>query len=204
VTGIVYASLTNNATRKEEQVDAANPRPANVHGHIVAMIPPGGSGKDADHAADVFTWTIPILGGDPAKPEDGAKYHPGVSADGWLSSPDNVAFDARGRLWIGTDTGRNWSKYSIADGLFACDTAGPGAWLTRRLFACPLGSELCGPDFTPDNRTLFVSVQHPGTDGIPGSSFDTPATRWPDFKDDMPVRPAVVAITRQGGGKIAV
>ncbi len=202
VTGIVYAMLTNNAARKEEEVDAVNPRASNVHGHIVAMIPPGGSGKDADHAADVFTWTIPILGGDPAKPEDGAKYHPGVSADGWLSAPDNVAFDARGRLWIGTDTGRNWSKYSIADGLFACDTAGPGAWLTRRLFACPLGSELCGPEFTPDNRTLFVSVQHPGTDGLPGSSFDTPATRWPDFRDDMPPRPSVVVITREDGGEI--
>jgi secreted PhoX family phosphatase len=47
-----------------------------------------------------------------------------------------------------------------------------------------------------------VSVQHPGTDGIPGSSFDTPATRWPDFRDDMPPRPSVVVITREDGGEI--
>lgn len=200
VTGVVYAALTNNAARKEK--DAANPRAPNVHGHIVAMVPPGGSGKDADHAAGVFTWTIPILAGDPSKPEHGAHYHPDVSPNGWFSAPDNVAFDLKGRLWIATDTGSNWSKYNVPDGLFACDVDGPAAYLTRRFFTCPLGAEMCGPEFTPDNRTLFVAVQHPGADGVPGSSFDTPATRWPDFKDGMPPRPSIVVITKEDGGEI--
>ncbi|TXL72324.1 PhoX family phosphatase [Vineibacter terrae] len=202
VTGVVYAALTNNAERKDSEINPANPRAANVHGHILAMMPPGGRGKDADHAADVFTWTIPILAGDPSKPEQGAKYHPGTSPGGWFSAPDNVAFDSQGRLWIATDTGSNWSKYGIPDGLFACDVDGPAAYLTRRFFACPLGAEMCGPEFTPDNKTLFVAVQHPGVDGLPGSSFDTPATRWPDFKDDMPPRPSVVVITKEDGGMI--
>jgi len=202
VTGVVYAALTNNVERKDGDTNPANPRAANIHGHILAMVPPGGRGKDADHTADVFTWTIPILAGDPSKPDQGAKYHPGVSPDGWFSSPDNVAFDAKGRLWIATDTGNNWSKYGIPDGLFACDVDGPAAYLTRRFFACPMGAEMCGPEFTPDNKTLFVAVQHPGTDGVPGSSFDTPATRWPDFKDDMPPRPSVVVITKEDGGEI--
>lgn len=203
VTGVVYVALTNNAARKADKTDPANPRAANLHGHILAMIPPGGRGKQADHAADVFTWTIPILAGDPAKPDQGARYHPDVSADGWFSSPDNVAFDAKGRLWIATDTGANWAKYGIPDGLFACDVEGPAAYLTRRFFACPMGGEMCGPEFTPDNTTLFVAVQHPGVDGLPQSSFDTPATRWPDFKDDMPPRPSVVAITKNDGGEIS-
>lgn len=34
------------------------------------------------------------------------------------------------------------------------------------------------------------------------SYYEDLSTRWPDFRDDMPVRPAVVAITKQGGGKI--
>jgi hypothetical protein len=202
VTGIVYAALTNNSRRKTEEKDAANPRGPNLHGHILAMMPPGGRGRDADHAADTFTWTIPILAGNPGKPEDGAKYHPDVSSDGWFSSPDNVAFDAQGRLWIATDTGANWAKYGTADGLFACDVDGQAAYLTRRLFACPMGAEMCGPEFTPDFKTLFVAVQHPGIDGLPNSTFDAPATRWPDFKDGMPPRPSVVVITKEDGGVI--
>ncbi len=58
-------------------------------------------------------------------------------------------------------------------------------------------------------ETFFVAVQHPGEadDDDPAAtpaSFEHPTTRWPDFKPDMPPRSAVVAITRKGGGKIAV
>lgn len=34
------------------------------------------------------------------------------------------------------------------------------------------------------------------------SYYEDLSTHWPDFRDDMPVRPAVVAITRQGCGRI--
>jgi len=45
-------------------------------------------------------------------------------------------------------------------------------------------------------------VQHPAADGVKGSTYETPATRWPDFKPGTPPRPSVVAITRQDGGEI--
>ena len=66
------------------------------------------------------------------------------------------------------------------------------------------------PLISPDGSTLFLAVQHPAADGTKAyapfgkdSSFDRPATRWPDFKDNMPARPAVIVVTRKGGGPIA-
>lgn len=200
VTGAVYVMLTNNTKRKSDQVDAVNPRAKNRHGHILEMIPPGaenGNGADADHAALTFRWEIPLLAGDPRNGADGSKYHPDVSANGWLSTPDNCAFDSRGRLWIATDGA---PKSGIADGVWATDVAGDGRMLTRRFFAAPRGAELCGPEFTPDDRTFFGAVQHPADEK--NSTFASPSTRWPDFHDSMPPRPSVVVVTKNDGGVI--
>ena len=197
VNGGVYMALTNNTSRKQDRLDTANPRAGNKHGHIVEMLPPG-FGKEADHTAATYKWNILLLAGNPAADADQARYNEGVSADGWLSCPDNVAFDSKGRLWIATDGAPSAAK--VADGIYACDVAGSGRALTRHFLRVPRGAEMCGPEFTPDDRTFFVAVQHPAEE--PGSSFDTPSTRWPDFKPNMPPRPSVVAVTKRGGGVV--
>ena len=61
----------------------------------------------------------------------------------------------------------------------------------RVFYRTPTGAEMCGPCFTPDNKTFFVAVQHPAADDDPTSTYDKPSTRWPDFVDGMPPRPAV-------------
>ncbi len=202
VSGVVFVPLTNNERRNAAQRDAANPRDKNMFGHILAMIPPGAPGTEVDHAAEVFRWEIPILAGDPAKADVGARYGGQLSPHGWFICPDNLAFDPRGRMWISTDSGNLGAQMKIADGLWACETSGPQAFVTRHFYSVPIGAEMCGPEFTPDGRTLFVAVQHPGADGVPNSSFDTPATRWPDFQDGQPPRSSVVAITKDDGGEI--
>lgn len=196
VTGTVYVMLTNNTRRKASQIDAVNPRAKNKHGHILEMIPPG-RGADADHASTSFRWEIPLLAGNPKNAADGAKYHPDVTAAGWLSTPDNCAFDTKGRLWIATDGA---PKSGVADGVWATDVEGSGRMLTKRFFAAPRGAEFCGPCFTPDDRTFFGAVQHPADEK--NSTFANPSTRWPDFKNDMPPRPSVVVVTRNDGGII--
>ncbi|WP_050930294.1 PhoX family protein [Aestuariivita boseongensis] len=204
--GTAYIMLTNNSRREPDQVDAANPRAESRFGHIIEI-----KEKDGNHSATEGTWSILVLCGDPTIADVGAQWHPETSESGWFASPDNCAIDADGRLWISTDQGRGWGRTGKSDGLYALETEGEMRGHSKLFFRCPVGGELCGPYFTPDSETLFLAVQHPGTDGTkdyPGferdSIFEDPATRWPDFDPAMPPRPSVVVITKTGGGKIAV
>ncbi len=198
-TGRAYLMLTKNKGRTETGVDAANPRGPNPHGHIIELLPPGPD-NGRDHLAGTFGWEILLLAGDPNADGHGAAYHPAISDAGWFVTPDNCAFDPDGRLWIATDQGGAHDKTGIPDGLYACDVDGEGRALTRFFFGGPRGAEMTGPEFTPDGRTLFVSVQHPAEEK--GSTFDNPTTRWPDFDPDVPPRPSVVVITKDDGGRI--
>ena len=197
LTGRVYVVLTFNESRKPGEVNPANPRPNNRFGHIVEIVPPLVNGRP-DHAATECDWGFFLLGGNPADPAHGARYGGPVSANGWVAAPDNVAFDPKGRIWISTDGQDDAAGFN--DSLYAAQVSGPGRGVTRAFFNGPRGSEICGPEFTPDGRTLFLSVQHPGEEK--GSSFEKPATRWPDFQDAMPPRSSVLAITRDDGGEI--
>jgi secreted PhoX family phosphatase len=201
--GSVFVMLTNN-TRREEP-NAPNPRPDNAFGHILQINEAGG-----DHAATTGTWDIVVRCGDPSVAEVGAMWHPETSESGWFASPDNCAVDTQGRLWISTDQGGNWGLTGKSDGLYSLETEGEMRGHAKLFFRCPVGGELCGPYFADDDQTLFLAVQHPGTDGTNdfvgferNSTFEDPATRWPDFADNMPPRPSVVVVTKEGGGPIA-
>jgi secreted PhoX family phosphatase len=194
-TGKVYCMLTNNSKRKDEQVDTANPRADNKFGHIIEI-----TETDMDFASTKSTWDVLLKCGDPSVAEVGASFSTATTASGWFGMPDNCAIDADGRLWVSTD-GNSKKATGRTDGIWAVETEGELRGTSKLFFRVPVGAEMCGPCFTPDDTTFFVAVQHPGDAGLP--TYETPATRWPDFRDDMPTRPAVVAITRQGGGKIA-
>jgi secreted PhoX family phosphatase len=197
VNGRVYVMLTNNNRRTAQQVGPANPRALNMHGHVVEVIPPGAGTAQVDHASTEARWDVFLLAGKPGV-DAGARYHRATSDNGWLSCPDNVAFDSKGRIWISTDGAPE--NAGIADGIWAADTDGYGRALTRRFYRAPTGAEVCGPCFTPDDRTLFLAIQHPGED--PGSTFERPSTRWPDFVEGQPPRPSVIAIVKRDGGEI--
>jgi secreted PhoX family phosphatase len=195
----VYLLLTNNRSRTAAQVDAANPRANNLYGHIIEMMPDGG-----DHASTRFRWEILVKCGDHTDAKVGASFNPATTKNGWFGMPDNSMVDPRGRLWIATD-GNSPQATGRADGVWAIETEGPARGTAKHFFRCPNGAELCGPCMTPDMTTMFVAIQHPGESEDPKvlATFEKPSTRWPDFKPDMPPRPAIVAITRRGGGRIA-
>lgn len=198
-TGKVYVLLTGNPKRTAEERDTANPRAENRFGHVIEITP-----ANDDHTAPTFTWEILLKCGSPEIADVGAAFNPATSADGWFGMPDNAAVDADGRLWIATD-GNAPHRTGRADGIWAIETDGTGRGTSRCFFQVPVGAEMCGPCFTPDLETFFVAVQHPGETPVDTndiSTFDAPSTRWPDFDENAPPRPAVVAITRKGGGRI--
>jgi secreted PhoX family phosphatase len=203
-TGSVYVMLTNNTKRKAEQVDAANPRAENAFGHIIEIFEEGG-----DFAATTGRWEVLLKCGDPSVAEVGASFSTATTVNGWFGMPDNCAIDAEGRLWVATD-GNNPKATGRTDGVWAVDTQGDTRATSKLFYRVPVGAELCGPLVLPDMQTMFVAVQHPADAGDDWAAFGRPSyyedlsTRWPDFRPDMPARPSVVAITRSGGGKIAV
>ncbi|MFE9691684.1 PhoX family protein [Micromonospora sp. NPDC005806] len=190
LTGKVYVALTNNTDRGKAgkaPADEANPRNLNKHGQILELVE-----DRADNTAESFTWSLPIVCGDPADPSthfagyDKSKVSP-------ISCPDNVAFDATGNLWIATDGNALGSN----DGLFATALEGPERGHLKQFLTVPLGAETCGPFITRDNRSVFVAVQHPGE--ITGASVENPASTWPD--GDF-AKPGVVVTWRLDGGPI--
>jgi uncharacterized protein len=185
VNGFVYVNLTRGEAR--ETPDPANPRARNKDGHILEIIPPGG-----DHTAAEFDWNVLLLCG---TADTGARYGRGTRTV--MSGPDNIAFDPKGRLWIATDNNR-WDdpQMTIPNGLFACEVDGQRRARVKFFYNVPEGSELCGPEFTPDGRTLFVAVQHPENSKTPDKG------NWPDWTPGLPPRASVVAITRRNGGPI--
>jgi secreted PhoX family phosphatase len=196
LTGRVYCALTNNSERGPDEVNPANPRFDNRTGHILEIIPPGAGGGEVDHAAPQGEWDFFLIAGNPVL--GNTLYGSGVSENGWLACPDNLAFDKQGRIWIATDQGGFQQDFKIGDGLYGADLQGDSRAVTRFFFRTPVGAELCGPCLTPDDKTFFVAVQHPGA----GSVFADPSTRWPDFDPRMPPRPSVVVITKKDGGVI--
>jgi len=190
--GRVYVMLTNNHLRTPLQVDAANPRGPNPHGHIIELREP-----DGDFTATRSRWDILVRCGDPSSILAQARWNERTSVNGWFGSPDNCAVDPQGRLWVATDGNE---RTGAADGLWALETRGQRRGTGRAFFRAPVGAEVCGPRFSPDGRSLFLAVQHPG-DGE-GATFETPTTRWPDFTADGPPRPSVLVVTREDGGVI--
>ncbi|WP_033436913.1 PhoX family protein [Saccharothrix sp. NRRL B-16314] len=187
-TGVVYCALSNNVDRGKPGKEGAtepNPRVNNKHGQVLELTERGG-----DALALAFSWNLMLVCGDPASPDT---YFAGYdkSRVSPISSPDNVAFDRHGNLWISSDSAGALNGYN--DGLYAVPVSGARRGHLKAFLTVPRGAETCGPVI--GERVITVCVQHPGE--VDGASADNPASHWPDGGDSQP-RPSVVAVWREG------
>lgn len=77
------------------------------------------------------------------------------------------------------------------NGVFFIPTSGNSKGMAAQFASAPVGAELTGPWFTPDETTLFLAVQHPGENL---KSYDQPTSHWPKGGSSAAL-PSVIAIT---------
>jgi len=217
-------------------VDLANPRPDNDFGHIIRWR------EDENYVtATGFEWDIFTLCGDTITTKTLAANYlntnlvpgsgtgpfyqgnindtPDGSAD--FGAPDGLWFDQFGRLWVQTDQAGDATGDWVNIGANVMCCADPNTREIRRFLTSPRNCEVTGVINTPDGKTMFVGIQHPGEDSP--ASNPTQFSNWPQSQWDknsagenlavingipQPVganirpRSSVLVITRDDGGVI--
>ncbi|MET0217901.1 MAG: PhoX family phosphatase [Burkholderiales bacterium] len=207
----VYVSLSNNTARGKGKpigrkdavgADAANPRAPNVMGHIVRWREAGG-----DPTATRFEWDVFLQAGDPQSSDPLKQGN--VKGALAFAQPDGLYCDRRGVLWIQTDSSaqlmasKDWTNIGNNQML----AADPETGEVRRFLTGPVGCEITGTIITPDMRTMFINVQHPGEAPLPHPGRNDPKnpkgiSSWPDGDKGGRPRSATIAIRRRDGGII--
>lgn len=225
------------AHRTPAKVNAANPRAymdldgkkrtGNPNGHIIRF-------KESGPAAKSFAWDIFLFG---AEEDSGDANLSGLSAKNSFSSPDGLWFSkATGICWIQTDDSAftdetncmmlaaipgqvgDGGKVTVKNKMVVGGEEQSGTQETfvgaalgeaklRRFLVAPPGSEVTGITETPDGRTLFVNIQHPGELSKPLASGSAPQSMWPGNAGYGPPgrpRSATIVITRADGGVIGL
>ena len=169
----VYCALTNNSGRSTP--NAANPLAPNPDGHIVRWT------ETDSFVGQRFQWDIFLIAENTHGTEES------------FSDPDGLWADPDGRLFIQTDGGQ---KDGLNNQMLVADT---DTGEVSRLFTGVTGCEITGLTVTPDRRTMFVNVQHPGN-GNPSQTNFPVLNNTPDGVT-IP-RDATIVITRRDGGVI--
>lgn len=191
----IYCALTNNKNRgvkpnaggDETPVGGPNPREANKYGQIVRWWPDNG-----DHATSGFRWDLYVLAGNPTVHKDANAGSKNVNADNMFNSPDGLKFDSNGIVWIQTDGNYSNKDDFAGQGNNQMLAGDPVTGDIRRFLVGPNECEITGLTWSPDRRTMFVGIQHPGEKGN---------SHWPEGGDSVP-RSAVIAVTRDDGGLV--
>lgn len=186
-----YCCLTNNKNRgvkpnaggDETAVNGPNPRETNNYGQIVRWRP-----ENDDHANDRFTWDLYVMAGNPEIYDNIYGGSENITAGNMFNSPDGMAFDSAGLVWIQTDGDDSNQAEFQGMGNNQMLVGDPVTGEIARFLTGPKGSEVTGLTWSTDRRTMFVGIQHP----------DAP---FPDGEGKLP-RSAIVAVKRDDGAPL--
>ena len=205
--------------------------PGNINGHIIRMRETGDNSPAA-----TFTWDVYLFGAESGANASTINLS-SLTADQDFSSPDGLWFSrTTGLCWIQTDDGsytdvtncmmlaavpgkvgdgaKTTLSYTRTDGTtLTVDTyvgKKPTSDVLKRFLVGPVDCELTGAAETPDGKTLFVNIQHPG-ETITRANVADPTrylSHWPGNAGygagGATARPrsATIAITKNDGGLI--
>jgi secreted PhoX family phosphatase len=180
---------------------AASIAAARAAGHMAYTAGRMLEGEDA--AAATFIWDIFVIAGNPELTGDkkGSSF---IDASNTFNSPDGIQVDPEGRLWIQSDGAYQNTGNYVNQGNNQMLVADVVTGETRRFMTGPNGCEVTGCAMSPDGRSLFVNIQHPGE---PAGDRSNPArpkaiSSWPDGAAGGRPRSATVVVTRIDGGRI--
>jgi len=197
VTKDVYVTLTNGNDTATTVPRSVVPRAFNdVYGSILKWAETGG-----DNRSLTFDWDLFVLAGDRTR-------DPRVDIQGdAFGSPDGIWSDPDRRIWIQTDVSngsqRRGDYVNLGNNMMLA--ADPETREIRRFLTGPNGCEITGVITTPDQRAMFINVQHPGEAttalGAPTPANPSAVSSWPTGGRSRP-RAATVVITKDDGGVI--
>ncbi|MDD9733532.1 PhoX family phosphatase [Mameliella sp. AT18] len=185
-----YCALTNNKNRgikpnaggDETPVGGPNPRETNNYGQIVRWTPEGD-----DHGAEAFAWDLYVMAGNPEVYDNAYGGSANVTPGNMFNSPDGMAFDTKGLLWIQTDGDYSNEGDFAGMGNNQMLVGNTDTGVIARFLTAPYGAEVTGLCWSEDRKVAFVGIQHPG-----GS--------WPDGAGKP--RSSVIAVWREDGATI--
>jgi hypothetical protein len=196
----------------------------NPSGHIIRFAEDGGRND-----ATSFRWDV-FLFGARATADPGSVNLSGLTDANDFSSPDGIWFSCAnpGLLWIQTDDGAYTDVTNcmmlaalpgeVGDGERQTVVNVDGALSSvvdtylgkelgekklRRFLVGPKECEITGITETPDGKTIFVNIQHPGEDTAPDFATGAFGSHWPDGGLSRP-RSSTIVITKEDGGEVGV
>ncbi|HEU0045305.1 PhoX family protein [Sphingomonas sp.] len=215
----------------DPKVDGRGPGTGNPNGHVIRLREAGDTSEATAFTWDVYAFgagsdldpaSINLSGLDATNDFS--------SPDGlWFGLPSNVTGQATPVMWLQTDDGAYTDVTNCM--MLACipgtvgDGAGrsvtstlggvtstvttrvgktPGGTL-RRFMVGPKECEITGIHSTPDGRSVFVNIQHPGENGGPANITSSwPANQGGPVAAPSRPRSSTVVITRTDGGIVGL